>query len=206
LYYFAAPLLVRYRNSFAIPTAAALSWVLFFRWPHIRDVYIAEPSYFISAAALLWAWLAGWLAYAYSENRYTLAAFSAAGFLGIWSQATFFGIVDFKSAAANVLAWFFTLVVVFFRVGIPISHKLKAVANYLGEISFPLYLLQYPVLFALTSSVLKAHPNWNYGAVQVVIALICASLAYHLVDRPLRFESKYAPRALDTAIKPTPAG
>lgn len=186
LYYIGAPTLVKLRNSFAIPAAAFISAALFVRWPYLRDVYIAEPSFFISAAALLWTWLAGWLAYSHAANRYFVAAFSVAGFLGIWTHAKYFGIVDFTSAAANVIAWFLTLAVVFFPVGLPTSMKIKSVLNYLGEISFPLYLLHYPVLFALTSSVFKAHPEWNYGIAQVAIALICAIFAFHFVERPLR--------------------
>ena len=190
LFYFAAPTLVKYKHTLAIPAAACMSAVLFMRWPHVRDVYIAEPSYFISAAALLWAWLAGWLAYSHYGNRYLLAAFSAAGFCGIWTQAKYFAIVDFTSAAANVIAWLLTLIVVFYGTTVPMNRKVEKAANYLGEISFPLYLLHYPILFALTSSVLKVHPSWNYGIVQVAIAIICAVLAYHFVDRPLRSDAK----------------
>jgi peptidoglycan/LPS O-acetylase OafA/YrhL len=166
----------------------------FVRWPYIRDVYIAEPSYLVSAAALLWAWLAGWLAYSYARSHFMVAAFGLAGLLSFWTQAKYFGIVDFTSGAANVLAWLLTLWVVFFDVGIAVGDRAKFVLNYLGEISFPLYLIHYPVLFALTSSVFKAHPDWNYGIVQVVIALVCAVLTFHLVDRPLRFGLKRAQR------------
>ena len=112
-------------------------------------------------------------------------AFTAGGLLGIWTQAKFFAIVDFTSGAANVLAWALTLVIVFFGIGLPASDKIKAALNYLGDISFPLYLLHYPVLFALTSSVFKFHPEWNYGIVQVIIALVVAALIYRFVDRPL---------------------
>ena len=200
LYYFAAPTLVKSKNSFAIPAAALLSAILFVRWPYIRDEYIAQPTYFVSAAALLWAWLAGWLAYSHRGHRPMLVAFTAAGILGIWTQAKFFGIVDFESGAANVLAWFLTLVVVFLDVRVPLSRELRAIANYLGDISFPLYLLHYPVLFAVTSSIFKRHPEWNYGIVQVIIALISAVLAYHFVDRPLRSGTKQTSRTRDTII------
>jgi peptidoglycan/LPS O-acetylase OafA/YrhL len=184
LYYLAAPVLVKQRDSFAILIAAALSCLLFILWPFIRDVYIAEPTYLIAAAAFLWAWLAGWLAY--RGNRFMVFGFMVGGFLGIWTQAKFFGIVDFTSGAANLLAWALTLVIVFFRIGVPAGDKGRMALNYLGEISYPLYLLHYPVLFALTSSLLKKHPDWNYGIVETIVALAVAVLAYHLVDRPLR--------------------
>jgi peptidoglycan/LPS O-acetylase OafA/YrhL len=186
LYYFAAPILVKRRDSRAIPIVTALSCLLFIIWPFIRDEYIAEPTYLIAAAALLWAWLAGWLAYSHRGNRFVLFGLMVGGFLGIWTQAKFFGIVDLTSGAANLLAWAVTLVIVFFRIGVRAGDKVRMALDYLGDISFPLYLLHYPVLFALTSSVFKIHPEWNYGIVQVIIALAVAALAYRVVDRPLR--------------------
>jgi peptidoglycan/LPS O-acetylase OafA/YrhL len=186
VYYLAAPILVRHRDSIAIPVAAALSCLLFVMWPFIRHVYIAEPTYLIAAFAFLWAWLAGWLAYSHRGNRWMLAAFTAGGLLGIWTQARFLAIVDFTSGAANVLAWALTLTIVFLGIGLPARDKFKAALNYLGDISFPLYLLHYPVLFVLTSSVFKIHPAWNYGIVQVIVALVVAALVYRFVDRPLR--------------------
>jgi peptidoglycan/LPS O-acetylase OafA/YrhL len=135
-----------------------------FHWPFIRDVYIAEPTYLISAAAFLWAWLAGWLAYSHQGNRPMVFCFMVGGFLGIWTQAKFFGIVDLTSGAANLLAWAVTLVIVFFRIGVPADDKVGTTLNYLGDISFPLYLLHYPVLFALTSSFFKIIPNGITGS------------------------------------------
>jgi peptidoglycan/LPS O-acetylase OafA/YrhL len=199
LYYLAAPILVKHRDNIAIPIAAALSCLLFVLWPFIRDVYIAEPTYLIAAAAFLWAWLAGWLAYSYRGNHFLVAGFSVGGFLGIWTQAKYFAIVDFTSGAANLLAWALTLLIVFYRVGAPASERGNKVLNYLGEISYPLYLLHYPVLFALTSSLFKAQPNWNYGFIQVIISLGVAVLAYHLVDRPLR-SGIARPKAVQTAV------
>jgi peptidoglycan/LPS O-acetylase OafA/YrhL len=186
LYYLMAPILMKQRDSSTIVIAAALSCLLFILWPFIRDVYIAEPTHLISAVAFLWAWLAGWLAYSHRGNRPMVFCFMVGGALGIWAQAKFFGIVDLTSGAANLLAWAVTLVIVFFRIGVPAGDKVRTAFNYLGDISFPLYLLHYPVLFALTSSVFKIHPEWNYGVVQVIIALVVAALAYHFVDRPLR--------------------
>jgi peptidoglycan/LPS O-acetylase OafA/YrhL len=186
LYYFAAPALLKHRNSAGIPIAACLSCLLFVLWPFIRNVYIAEPTYLIAATALLWCWLAGWLAYSHRENGLMVVCFIVGGCAGIWTQAKYFAIVDFTSGAANVLAWTITLLIVFFGIGVRASERTRAALDYLGEISYPLYLLHYPVLFALTSSVFKTHPDWNYGIVQVAIALGVAILGYHFVERPLR--------------------
>ncbi|MFN5682962.1 hypothetical protein [Bradyrhizobium sp.] len=90
-----------------------------------------------------------------------------------------------SSAAVNGVAWIGTLMLVFYRIG-DVGGRVAAVFDYLGEISFPLYILHYPVLFVVSSSLFKAHPNLNYGITQVAISLAAAALAYHLVDRPLR--------------------
>jgi peptidoglycan/LPS O-acetylase OafA/YrhL len=185
MYYIAAPVLVKLRDI-AILIAAAVSCLLFILWPFIRDVYVAEPTYLIAAAAFLWAWLAGWLAYSHRQNRAMVFGFVVGGFLGIGTQVKYFGIVDITSGAANLLAWALMLVVVFFRMGVPAGIRGRMVLKYLGEISYPLYLLHYPVLFALTSSLFKKRPDWNYGIVEVTIALAVAVSAYHFVDRPLR--------------------
>jgi peptidoglycan/LPS O-acetylase OafA/YrhL len=88
------------------------------------------------------------------------------------------------------------LATVFYAVGFPMGRRQEQALNYLGDISFPLYLLHYPVLFTLTSSVFAAHPEWNYGITQVLIATVCAILAYHFVDRPLRFGTRYSSGAI----------
>ncbi len=64
--------------------------------------------------------------------------------------------------------------------------RLAALLKYLGEISYPIYLLHYPVLFVLTSSVLKTYAQFNNGAVHLVVALLAAALAYQYADKPRR--------------------
>jgi peptidoglycan/LPS O-acetylase OafA/YrhL len=187
LYYFCAPVFRRLKGDAVLATLMITSCALFVMWPFIRDEYIAaDRSYGFAALGMLWAWLAGWVAYDRPGNRIWCAALNAGGLISLWTHAKYFGIVDYGSAITNVLAWTGTLCIVFYRLGTVWSDRSATIINYLGEISFPLYLLHYPVLFALTSSVFKVHPEWNYGIVQVAIALASAVLAYHFVDRPLR--------------------
>lgn len=185
LYYCLAGRLKRLPGG-AITLLAVVSGILFVAWPYIQDVYIAEKTYGIAAAALVWSWLAGWLAYGSLKGRVHFALFVIIGFAAIVSQSKFFAIVDLKSALANVLAWAGTLWVIYFRPSIRFGAASEKVLLYLGELSYPLYLLHYPVLFALTSSVLLKHPGWNYGIVHVIVAMAVAAVAYHTVDRPLR--------------------
>lgn len=194
LYYAIAPTLLRLKSRvFLVEMIAIFSCSFFIAWPLIGSVYIAEPTYGVSAAALFWSWLGGWLAYTRRSNHCYAAALIVGGLVGISTQAKYFGIVDLTSAAANFAAWSFTVVVVFYGPGFSIGKKGTIILEYLGDISYPLYLLHYPILFALTSSVLMTHPDWNYGITQVAVSLISAILAYHFVDRPLRSGFKALP-------------
>jgi peptidoglycan/LPS O-acetylase OafA/YrhL len=206
LYYACAPLFKWTDGNRTIPVLMIASCLFFIAWPFLRDEYIAARySYGFAAVGMLWAWLAGWVAYGRPKDVVYTVALIFGGFVCVWSQAKFFSIVDFASVAVTLTAWVGVLFVVFFRVG-RIEGVTSRVFDYLGEISFPLYLLHYPVLFALTSSVLKHHPDLNYGFVQVVIAILVAVLAYQYVDKPLRGlgvrNSKDLARRLETAIHP----
>jgi peptidoglycan/LPS O-acetylase OafA/YrhL len=180
-YYLVAPALLR-ASGRRVLTLIFLSMLLFIAWPHIRNLYIANAPYGIAVLGMAWAWLAGWYAYSHPRDRVTMASLVAGGLIGIYAQALFFDARSVMSVVGNAAAWIGMLWVLFYRFG---SIRSPALI-YLGEISYPLYLLHYPVLFALTSSVLKTHPEWNYGIVQVAAALITAIVAYHFVERPLR--------------------
>jgi peptidoglycan/LPS O-acetylase OafA/YrhL len=190
LYYICAPLLKRFGTSQIIPALMIASCSLFVAWSYIRDQYIAL-AYGFAAFALLWAWLGGWVAYARPNNRVYLAGLIVGGLVSLWTQAKYFAIVDIESAAGNAIAWMTVLGVVFWRLHSGASARVCATLDYLGEISYPLYLLHYPVLFALTSSILKAHPEFNYGIVQVAVALGSAVIAHSYVEKPLRAYSAF---------------
>jgi len=121
---------------------------------------------------------------------------SLAGLASVATQARYFGVGNFGSAAVNCVAWIGTLVLVFYRVG-DVGGRTAAAFEYLGEISFPLYILHYPVLFAVAGSLFRVYPNLNYGVTQVAISMAAAMLAYHFFDKPLRV----TPAASLTRIK-----
>jgi peptidoglycan/LPS O-acetylase OafA/YrhL len=182
------------------------SCLFFIAWPFIRDEYIAAQFHYrIPALAMLWAWLAGWVAYSHPRRKTYLAALIAGGLAGIYTQAKFFTIEDCISGIATCVAWIGTLGVVFYRAGTIDNERCNAFLSYLGDLSYPLYLLHYPLLFALTSSILKAHPEWNYGIAQVAISLAAAMLAFHYIDKPMRnfgrLNSKYLTSAATSIIR-----
>ena len=186
LYYLCAPLFKRSHGTQFIPILMTASCLFFIAWPFIRNEYIAARySYEFAALGMLWAWLAGWVAYQRPKDIAFLALLVAGGLMSVWSQAKFFAIVDYASAAVTCVAWIGILFVVFFRLG-QFEGRAARLLDYLGELSFPLYLLHYPVLFVFTSSLFKALPELNYGITQVAISLATAMIAYHYIDKPLR--------------------
>ncbi len=192
LYYACAPWLQRCR-AYYLNGIIVASCLFFIVWPYLRNTYIAGGySYPFAAIGLVWTWLMGWVAYQYPRHRWYLVLAILGGVLSLITQAKYYAIVDVASAAGNVVPWLAVLLIVFFRAG-RITGKPAAFLNYLGEISFPLYILHYPVLFIMTSTLLKTHPEYNTGIVQVTIALAAAVVAFHGVDTPLR---RYFTRAL----------
>ncbi|MGJ4996380.1 acyltransferase family protein [Bradyrhizobium sp. HKCCYLS3077] len=186
VYYLLAPLFRKLEGRPHVPALMIASSVLFVAWPLFRNEYVAGgSSYWLTGIVMLWAWLAGWIAYAHPGHRRYLVWLGLAGLASIATQARFFDVTNVSSAAVNAVAWIGTLMLVFYRIG-KVGGRVAAMFDYLGEISFPLYILHYPVLFVVSSSLFKAYPDLNSGVVHVVISLTAAVLAYHLVDKPLR--------------------
>jgi peptidoglycan/LPS O-acetylase OafA/YrhL len=68
-------------------------------------------------------------------------------------------------------------------------------AVYIGKISYSLYLWHWPVL--LLSKQLSLKYAWNSHPMLVLgVILMLASLSYHFVETPLRYNNKYVPYTL----------
>ena len=81
---------------------------------------------------------------------------------------------------------------------------LQRPGNYLGEVSYPLYLIHYPVFFLVYNGYFKEHPAFNTGLVEVSIAIVAACLVLHLIERPLRRRSFWVGgRITSTSRAPT---
>jgi peptidoglycan/LPS O-acetylase OafA/YrhL len=200
LYYWAAPWLKKISLGF-VSTLAVMSFALQLFGPYLWPDVSFGIAYGLAAITLSWGWLAGWIAYMRPRYRPLYAlAFIAAGCVYMSFQPTFFAIVDFKSGAINYLAWSVTVAVVFFRLNLRITAKIAGILNYLGDISFPLYMIHYPVMYLLTSSFLKSHPKWNHGFVLVIACLAASAAVLHFIDRPLRSWGKRASRTPGKSI------
>jgi peptidoglycan/LPS O-acetylase OafA/YrhL len=185
VYYALAPLLLRLN----LPSVAAIAVATFvfqvILSPHLPPFNFGH-TYGIAATAILWVWLIGWIAYSYPRNLVLFGISLAGIWYFVFDKPVNFGVVDWASAAANYLACAATLGVVCFSPNLRLSTRMSETLEYLGEISFPIYLLHYPVFFILTGTVFKSYPDWNNGLFLTVFALCFAMLSYNFIDKPFR--------------------
>jgi peptidoglycan/LPS O-acetylase OafA/YrhL len=183
VYYAIAPAITFLTNR-ALLIFVAASGVAFLFWRFIDEAALAP--YGLELVAFAWAWLAGWIAYALPRNWIAAGLSIIVGWIFIKSQPEQFWLVNKVSTISTYSSWATTVILLFFPLQLSLSERMQRGLSYLGDLSFPLYLIHYPVLFALTSSVFKTHPEWNYGVVHVIISLTAAIAAYHFIDKPFR--------------------
>jgi len=74
--------------------------------------------------------------------------------------------------------------------GLNISQKSRPVCKFLGDVSYPLYMVHYPFLWVFLSYLETHHPTMQQLYIQVpVIIILLIGLAYlilKVLDEPLR--------------------
>lgn len=178
MYYALAPLLQR--MVLTVPILLVLvSCAFCFLRPYISQLYIGSDTYGLSAGAMLWAWLAGWLAYAAKEKAWAYVLCVGAGTFAIWIDPLLSGFFNYAS-------WTAILTLLWFGDTLNIGPRMQSLADYLGELSYPLYIVHYPLLFLVYNVALKSNPNWNWGILQVCFVGSATIIIYHFIDRPGR--------------------
>jgi peptidoglycan/LPS O-acetylase OafA/YrhL len=123
----------------------------------------------IPALMLLWAWLSGFLFYRVRGWSAVLLVL-----VGYYAVDRF---VD-RSPAAYLIA---SLAVVIARTLPPLPRRFAAFLVYLGNLSYPMYLVHVPLL-AWTAR----WTDWYDPYAYLGLTLAASALLYHLVDAPLR--------------------
>jgi peptidoglycan/LPS O-acetylase OafA/YrhL len=175
-FYMAAPLFVRMR-PWMLWIVVAVSLVA--QREALAHGYfpVHEHKWGLPAMMLLWAWLSGFLFYRSPGWSALLVVL-----VGYYAVSLF---ID-RSPAAYLIA---AVTVVTARSLPPMPRVLARSLNYLGDLSYPLYLVHVP-LMAWTSR----WTRWFDAYVYIGLALGASMLLYHLVDAPLRrrFSSRVA--------------
>jgi len=173
LYYLLAPLFFKMRSRFLLGIALISSIVY---WLHnsfnVPDFNTAlHGSY--GAVAMLWAWLFGFLLYRCRGSKLLLPACLIAGcvLIGRYNQSGLY------SSAILVIS----LLLVGYAREISLPVRLTKSLEYLGELSYPLYLCHVPVLLLLYGSGIEF--AWIVGLAGCVLGSV---LLLHGVDLPYR--------------------
>lgn len=178
-FYLLAPLFFRMKSwmLLLIVLISATGWVanialVFFQGLHL-DFY-SRYRWGLPAFFLLWAWLGGFLYYRHKEKpvfRMGLVALGVFSFFAnfIWTQ----GFTFFTYLFAGLI------IVNASRIRLPVWTL--RILDYLGDLSYPLYLLHVPVL--LFSYAVLGTRN---AAIMVLLTLVVTAFVYHAIDHPIR--------------------
>lgn len=178
-FYLLAPIFFRMRSwmLLLLVLISATGWVaniafVFFQGGHL-DFY-SRYSWGLPAFFLLWAWLGGFLFYRHREKpvfRLGLVALGVFAFFSnfIWTE----GFTLFTYLFAGLI------IVNAHRIKLPAATL--RVLDYLGDLSYPLYLLHVPVL--LFSYAVLGTRN---AAIMVLLTLAVTAFVYHAIDHPIR--------------------
>jgi peptidoglycan/LPS O-acetylase OafA/YrhL len=167
-FYMAAPLFVRAR-PWMLWVVVVISLVVQAEGLEHGFFPVHEFRWGIPAMMLLWAWLSGFLFYrspGWSSVLVVLVGYHAVSRFADRSPAAYL-IAAFAVVAVKGLP--------------PIPRVLARLLNYLGDLSYPLYLVHVP-LMAWTSR----WTTWRDPYAYIGISLGAAALLYHVVDAPLR--------------------
>jgi peptidoglycan/LPS O-acetylase OafA/YrhL len=167
-FYMLAPLFVRLRPSVLALLVGASLWFQGAALDH-GCFPVHEFRWGIPAGMLLWAWLMGFLFYrarGWSGPLLVLA--------GYYAVSRF----DDRSPAAFLLA---AVMVVLADQLPPMPAILARLMNYLGDLSYPLYLVHVPVM-----AWLGRITTWYDPYAYIAASLAVAALVHHGIDVPLR--------------------
>lgn len=169
--YIAAPFVMR-RNRLAISVFVFSAITYTF-----GTLHFIHHQNLILFAAMPWAFVAGWWLYENPTSRIVRGVVQL-------SPPVFLGLVFLKSGATNW--WVLVLSVglsclIVNQNHLELSPRLQRLGTYLGDLSYPLYVLHAPVgwLLQLSGHALTFGPA-------LLASLIVSVVTLHCIDRPLR--------------------
>jgi peptidoglycan/LPS O-acetylase OafA/YrhL len=144
---------------------------------------------------LAWPWVAGFVLY---RNRDELPRLMIVGLCCVLTVA------KLENAAAGTAT--ISVLIICSAPLIPLSRFVQNVLNYLGELSYPLYVIHWPTILGI-----YALYNIRNSTAWIAGSLVMAFLAYHAVDQPIRRRRRrktvhrVIPPAVSSVAQPTSA-
>ena len=175
IYYFFAPFFMQLRTRYLIALIAAsclIYWLhSLFTVPEFNTGLYGSYG----ALALLWAWLFGFLIYRCSGNKVIQSSSLIIGclLLGRFDQ--------FASAHFSCAVFIMSVLIVISARDVFLPSRMIRFLEYLGELSYPLYLCHFPILLMLYGN--QAKVSWAIGMASVFAGAI---FLLHAIDLPYR--------------------
>lgn len=187
VFYLFAPLLARAGVRMALPVLGA-SVLLYAASAKFYPITFASAVGWFPVCGLAWAWLLGWVLY--------FKPTQAVKYLTLALPLVLLHFRNDSIAPLSVVTMVPVTLALCEGDNFHLSQRMKAVALYGGELSYPLYLIHIPLIT-------MAWMLWHvpFTAFYFVVALLGAMAVYHGVDKPIRL---YSSRRKAPASAPLP--
>lgn len=197
IFYLFTPLFARC-SSRTLLGMLGVSALLHLLHPQLRVFNYVDALYALNPLFLLWVWLSGFLYYRHRGDDWAMLGTVALGsfFLCLF-PAAICPLAPASFAAGTLL------LCLAHRLPVPSRHlpRLTRAGNYLGNLSYPLYMVHNPILLLIAGSVSGA-VNSRVPVISIpLIVYGAALLAYHIVDAPYQ---RYARRRSRAALSAVP--
>ena len=159
------------RTLVALMMVSMIAYAVF---PHLHIGFYSRLLFGLPVLFLFWAWIGGFILFLCRSRIETGIILIVIGTLAL-------SLNNIGLTRYGVFTYILTVTMIIFADRIRIDEQLARFASYLGELSYPLYIVHVPV-FILTYA-LTDRPG---GLGLEGCALIGAMLAYHLIDLPIR--------------------
>ena len=162
--------------------------VMFGIWAFSLGLYVYSTiagtyfhtQWFATAVYLAWAWLGGFI---YHQARTRIAA------VLLWIPAVV--LYWYSPAYGNtVFAPLIPLIAITCTTRLLVPEQWVARLNYLGDLSYPLYLCHFAVMLLMWS--VFGWATWWFGLINIAAAIGTAELIYQHIDKPLRPRGRQA--------------
>ncbi|KAM3101368.1 acyltransferase family protein [Phormidesmis sp. 146-12] len=172
LCYLVAPFLLKLKSKYLLGLIG-ISAISYAAYPRLGLPYYSHLMYGVGFLILLWVWLLGFIYAREVKHRELL------GHLILVLGTVLIGVNDLHPLAP--LTYGLTVLALIYAESIKLPLAFANAVEYLGELSYPLFLFHLPTLIIATSF-LKI-----YNSVALVgLTFAVSMLFYHVVDVPLR--------------------
>ncbi len=143
-------------------------------YPNAKVPFYSYFLYGIPLLLLLWSWLLGFLYFRNNETNLWKAILVGLGTVVLIVN-------QYHTGKLGILTYLIGSLVIVFSSSIKVPKSLDGVLNYLGEISYPLYLFHFPTLI-FSYTILGVRNSFSHAFLALVVSLVF----YHLVEVPVR--------------------